>query len=243
MQQAFLRIFKIFFICAFLLMFFSCGKHDHFSTSENGIQDVTKIQNEDVLSQFVIDEDVDAIKAFIANGGKPEVMLKNKRTVMTEACFWEKYKIIDVLKKANADITFKDDLGKSPEDYALENKKLKNILFPEALSEERKKIYSIIKLFNVNGTKKLLQENPDLNFLLDSTELNIDLGEYDGESILTFIVLNKQENLLRLILQPKYLVDLNLPNRRNQTPLEIARRLNYTNIEKMLLKLGARDVR
>lgn len=223
----------------FSTILISCGKHEQSSFGRQGFSNVIQVEGAEALSQKIMDEDVPGILAYLDEGGSIEAEFETGRTLMTEACFWAKFKVIELLLKREANIHHKDKNGKSAVDYGEENIKIKRLIFPDLTLTLKKTLFLQVKNNALNDLKKTLEEAPPLNFYLLSTDWAEDLGELDGETLLTFALKNKLENVIRLLAQPKYELDVNLKNKKSESPLYIAKKLNLKNTEKILLKLGA----
>ncbi len=222
-----------------LVLVVSCGKHEQASSGNRGIQDTYQVTNPDVLSQNIMDEDLMNIEKFLKSGGGAEFEFSNGRTLLTEACFWSKFKVLELLVKYKADINFKDRHGQNAVEYGENDIKIKRILFPELLIELKRSLFQQVKNSAMMELKKTLAENPPLNFYILASELGSEAKAFEGETLLTFCIKNKLENVLRLLAQPKLEMDVNLRNANGEFPLQIAKELNFKNIEKILLKLGA----
>lgn len=223
----------------------SCGKHQQTSSGKSGVSVVTKVENAEVLSQSIIEEDLKAIEIFLATKGTVDYEFNSTgRTLITEACFWEKIKVIDFLVKKGAAINLKDKNGFSAEDYGVKNLKIKRAIFPELTISLKQSLVEFSTKNDLVSLKKLLEENPPVNFYLDSVILKTDdtsQNQYIGETFLTYLLKLKLENVLRLVAQPKFEIDPNLKNSSGEHPLTIAKMLNLKNSEKILVKLGARN--
>lgn len=226
-------------IFSLLILASSCGKHDQKSFGKEGVSNVIQVENAEILSQKIMDEDLVYIEKYLSAGGTIEKSFKSGRTLLTEACFWSKFKVIEFLIKKNADIHFLDQSGKNAILYADENIKIKRIIYPELTIALKKSLYFQVKRNSLNELKKILEENPPLNFYFNSLEWSEDLGEVEGETLLTFAIKQKMEGVIRLIAQPKYELDVNLKNKRGESPLFLTRNMSLKNSEKILLKLGA----
>jgi len=223
-----------------LFLFISCGQHSQWSSGTQGVSNTNEVKAEP-LSAFVLEENIEALTSYVSRGGDLEVELETGRTLLTEACEWQKLKVIEFLLSKKVLVDKKDRNGKSAVDYAEENLNIKRVLFPELVLEQKKNLFQALVENNLNLLKKILEEQPPLNFTLKVNEIGESLGNFDGETILSYIVKNNLFNILRLIAAPKYQLDVNLPNERGELPLKISRELKYSNIEKLLLKLGAKD--
>lgn len=224
-----------------LLLLTACGKHEQSSSGKEGVAETIRVENSDELSQDIMEENLTKLETYAKKGGDLNKELKNGRTLLTEACFWLKFKVIELLIHYKADIHLKDRAGKSAVDYGEEEIKIKRTIFPELVKELKLALMRQAKANNMTELKKILEENPPVNFYFQAADLGTEVAAFEGETFLTFCVKNKLEGTLRLLAQPKYALDVNLPNQQGETALKIARELKYTNIEKLLVKLGAQE--
>ncbi len=222
-----------------LLLLVSCGKHEQNSFGRQGVQDISQITNPDALSQDVMDEELGSLEKFLKAGGSPEFELSNGRTLLTEACFWSKFKVLELLIKYEANIQHKDRSGKSAADYGEEDIKIKRSLYPELIIELKKALFTQARDNDLTALKKTLAENPPVNFFILESELGPEVSSLEGETFLTFCIKENLQNVLRFLVQPKLELDVNMKNKQGETPLKIAQNLNNKNIEKLLIKLGA----
>ncbi|MCM2349790.1 MAG: hypothetical protein NDI69_07200 [Bacteriovoracaceae bacterium] len=222
-----------------LTLLMACGQHDQVSFGSQGVKDTYQVTNPDELSQNIMDEDLVSIEKFLKAGGTPEFEFSSGRTLLTEACFWSKISVIEYLIKHKADVHFKDRNGQSGEDYGEADIKIKRAIFPELVIELKRNLFFQAKNNFILDLKKTLEEKPPVNFYILASELGVDTETFEGETFLTFCVKQKLENVLRLLAQPKYGLDVNLKNKLGESPLQIAKELKLKNIEKLLMKLGA----
>ena len=231
---------RLILVVIFSLTFTSCGKHQQSSSGSEGVQNINQVQSSEVLAQKIINEDLKAIDNFLKDGGSVDYEFQTTgRTLLTEACFWSKIKVIEMLVTRGSNILLKDKNGKSPQDYGEGNIKIKRAIFPELLTALKVNLFTHVKNNNLIELKKVLEENPPLNFSLSVEDFGTLADGFEGETLLTFIIISKLENVLRLLAQPKYELDINLKNKKNESPLFLARKYNLKNVEKTLLKLGA----
>ena len=218
----------------------SCGKHSQVSKGLTGESRTQEVASESLLS-IVLEENILELEKYAMKNGDLEVELSTGRTLLTEACQWGKLKVIGFLVSKKVDLERRDRLGRSAVQYGEENINIKRALFPELLIELKKSLFKAISLNQQSELKKILEENPPVNFILISSELGEESKSYEGESLLTFIVKRKLESILRFLAQPKYGLDPNMKNAKGESPLRLARELQYTNIQKLLIKLGASE--
>jgi ankyrin repeat protein len=193
------------------------------------------------LLQIVLEENLIELKKYAENNGDLEIELSTGRTLLTEACHWEKFKVIGFLIEKKVDPSKRDRFGKSAVQYADENIAIKRVLFPELVIELKRSLFNAVFLNQQTELKKILEQNPPVNFLLNTKELGEEALPFEGETLLTFLIKRKLENILRFLAQPKYGLDPNMKNTKGESPLRLARELQYTNIQKLLIKLGATE--
>lgn len=223
-----------------ILILSACGKHDQVSDGRQGIANTLQVTT-DALSQNVLDENLTALESYSKKGGDLNIELPNGRTLLTEACQWSKFKVIDFLVARKVDMEKKDRSGRSALDYGNEDIAINRALFPELILGLKLSLFKAAKANQMIELKKILEESPPVNFFLVHAELGEEISGFEGETLLTFCIKKKLENVLRLIAQPKTGLDVNLANARGESPLKISRELKYKNIEKLLLKLGATE--
>jgi len=221
-----------------LLFFASCGQHTQNGSGTQGVSNYQVIRTDTLLTD-ILNEDLSSLKDYISKGGDINFELENGRTILTEACQWRKFKVIAFLIENKVDIDKKDRTGKNALEYGEEDIKIKYVLFPQLVIDLQRNLFLAAKANDFTGVKKILEEMPPINFLILAKFFGDDAADFEGETFLTFSVKSKLENVLRLLAQPKYELDVNVKNSSGQTPLQIAKDLNFKNIEKLLLKLGA----
>lgn len=222
------------------LILLACGKHTQDSSSSNGVSNVTQIKAE-VLSEYIMNEDIKSFTNYFENGGDLNAELTNGRTLLTESCFWGKLKVIEFLISKNANLERPDRQGKKASDYAEDNINIKRLLNPSLVITQKVTLIELVKSNKLNELKKALEEIPPVNFHLNTGELKIETGEYEGETLLTLCLKLKFENAIRLLANPKLELNPNMLNKNGESPLFLARKLNLKNTEKILLKIGAKN--
>ncbi|MGE3609555.1 MAG: hypothetical protein AB7I27_08210 [Bacteriovoracaceae bacterium] len=224
----------------FSLLLVSCGKHIQDGFGGQGTRDVQQVTTESLLND-ILTENIEGLNKYHSLGGDLEVELSSGRTLLTEACTWSKYKVIEFLVSRKVSFEKKDRFGKSAIDYSEENIKIKRSLFPELVIELKKNLIDVIRLNRMSEIKAVLEAMPPVNFYLESAFLGTLSKDDEGETLLTFCVKIKSENALRLLVQPKFELDVNLKNKNGISALQMSRKLGFKNIEKLLLKVGAID--
>ncbi len=233
-------MYSILLLTFSFLILASCGKHTQVSNGLEGVSRSQEVMTESLL-QIVLEENLIELKKYADNNGDLEIELSTGRTLLTEACHWEKFKVIGFLIEKKVDPSKRDRLGKSAVQYADENIAIKRVLFPELVIELKRSLFNAVFLNQQTELKKILEQNPPVNFLLNTKELGKEALPFEGETLLTFLIKRKLENILRFLAQPKYGLDPNMKNTKGESPLRLARELQYTNIQKLLIKLGATE--
>ena len=226
-------IFSLFFLSA-------CGRHTQTASSQQGVSQNQSVRGE-TLSQDILNENISNLTLYVKEGGDLNAELLSGRTLLTEACHWTKFKVIEFLISHEASVQQLDRHGKSALQYAEENVRIKRSLFPELNTQLKRNLFLAAKSNQLQEIKKALEENPPVNFYLKADELGELIAGHEGETFLTFCIKSKLENVLRFLVQPKYELDVNMPNLLGVYPLTMSRELNLKNIEKLLLKLGAHE--
>ena len=233
-------MYSILLLTFSFLILVSCGKHTQVSNGLEGVSRSQEVMTESLL-QIVLEENLIELKKYAENNGDLEIELSTGRTLLTEACHWEKFKVIGFLIEKKVDPSKRDRFGKSAVQYADENIAIKRVLFPELVIELKRSLFNAVFLNQQTELKKILEQNPPVNFLLNTKELGEEALPFEGETLLTFLIKRKLENILRFLAQPKYGLDPNMKNTKGESPLRLARELQYTNIQKLLIKLGATE--
>lgn len=222
------------------LFIISCGKHTQSSQSSNGITNITEIKAE-ILSEYILNEDLESLNKYLLNNGDVDAELQSGRTLLTEACYWNKLKVIEFLVVNKAQLDKADRVGKTALQYAEENIKIKRILNPGLVIAQKVTLIELIKNNKLNELKKALEEIPQVNFFVASNELKIETGENEGETLLTLCLKLKFENAVRLLANPKLELDPNMQNKMGESPLSLSKKLTLKNSEKILIKIGAKN--
>lgn len=231
---------RLVLVLTFSLILISCGKHTTESTNKNGVTNINEIKGEKI-SEFILNEDIASLSLYLSQDGDINFELKNGRTLLTEACYWGKLKVIEFLVAKNVDVERLDKNGNKADDFAVDNIKIRRILYPQLVIEQKIKLVNLVIAGLVNEFKKAIEDLPDVNFYLLKDELSIETGTNEGETLLTLSIKAKQENIVRLLASPKLELNVNQLNKFGESPLYLSRQLKLKNAEKILLKLGAKE--
>lgn len=220
----------------FIFILSACGNHQAKSQFYEKSGDNQKpIESNDpfvLLQQAIFDEDLEALfKIIESEKMSVDITLKTDRTLLAEATFLKKTKIIRALVQngANTEIStienqsLQDWIKKQP-DYL----KLNRALFKTALEDQQEFIVILVQN-NFRPLKALLDEGINLNFLTP-----------EGSTPLILAIENQWMNSIRVLFSDSTL-DVNLANLSGETPLTVARRKNLKNIETELLKRFAKE--
>lgn len=218
-----------------LALLSACGKHTQSGSGTQGVTNTIQVQAE-TLATMIMEEDLKGLQHFVAAGGDVNAELASGRTLLTEACEWKKYKVISFLVKNKVDLTRKDRIGKTAEDYAAEDANIGNAMYPERLIELQQKLILAAKSDPKGEFKAMLAQGPNVDFFITT-----EVADAEGESFLTYMVKQNLFLAMRFLVAAKLKIDVNLPNAKGQKPLKIARELKLTNFEKLLLTLGATE--
>jgi|GEM_PF-4689049 len=218
------------------LILSACGNHQSKSQFYEKSGDNQKpIESSDplvLLQQSIFDENLEVLfKILKTEQLSIDLTLNTKRTLLAEATFLKKTKIIRalVLNDANIQIstiegeTLQSWIEKQPDQL-----KLSRALF-KTIEQDQQELIQILVQNNFRLLKVLLDEGVNLNFLTP-----------EGSTPLILAIENQWMNSIRVLFSDSTL-DVNLANHRGETPLKIARRNNLKNIETELLKRFAKE--
>jgi ankyrin repeat protein len=237
-----MRIFRL----VLFVTLVSCGAHKQFNESQSGISDRKEVRKDNSLEGQIVDaiknEDLTRIEKLILAGQSVNAEInKSGRTLLTEACITEKWKSVKKLIELNADINLKDKQNISVHDCAKKSPVLRRILDPKLEFVLQNDILeAITKKNTVKLNKYLREEIPNLNFVLDFIIHSHQIEEIDqGQTLLTWLIMKRNKFIISTISQSQYLLDLNQKNAHGESPRGLAKRLNFTEIETLLINRGA----
>jgi len=225
-----LKLFSFWILC-------SCGQHvsrSHFldpsaQPTPNDTPSPPQISDPIEQMAFAIrDEKIDEVRLLLENGMSPDTKLPNGRPLLHEAIVWQRKEILKLLVERNADRNALDQNGQTAFDVAEDFPELLNILRPEIIIELKQKVFAAVTNNKHADHKVLLSEGADPNWDFEN-----------GHSVLTMAIELKFENIVRVLLNPELLTDVNKANQNGEKPLALAKRLNLLRIEKILLQRGA----
>ncbi len=218
------------------LLLSACGNHESKSQFYEKSGDNQKpIESNDplvLLQQAIFDENLEVLFK-ILNTEKLSVdsTLNTKRTLLAEATFLKKTKMIRALIEEGASVQLSSIEGESLQSWIEKQPdrlKLSRALF-KTIEQDQQDLIQIIVQNNFRLLKSLLDEGINLNFLTP-----------EGQTPLILAIENQWMNSLRVLFSNPEL-DVNLANQLGETPLKIARRKNLKNIETELLKRFAKE--
>ncbi len=224
------------YLLPLLLVLSACGNHQSKSQFYEKSGDNQKpIESSDplvLLQQAIFDDNLERLFK-ILNSEKLSVdsTLNTNRTLLAEATFLKKTKIIRVLVLEGANIEISSIEGESLQSWIEKQSdqlKLSRALF-KTTKQDQQELIQILIQNNFRLLKALLDEGISLNFLTP-----------EGHTPLILAIENRWMNSLRVLFSDPTL-DVNLANTLGETPLTIARRNNLKNIEIELLKRFAKE--
>lgn len=218
------------------LLLSACGNHESKSQFYEKSGDNQKpIESNDplvLLQQAIFDENLEVLfKILNTEKLSADSTLNTKRTLLAEATFLKKTKMIRALIEEGASVQLSSIEGESLQSWIEKQPdrlKLSRALF-KTIEQDQQDLIQIIVQNNFRLLKSLLDEGINLNFLTP-----------EGQTPLILAIENQWMNSLRVLFSNPEL-DVNLANQLGETPLKIARRKNLKNIETELLKRFAKE--
>lgn len=209
-----------------------CGLHHTESFGETSTGGVTRVEKStdpiELAAAAIRSGDLKELSKLFGEGLSVDTYLSNKRTLLIEAIAWEKIEVIQFLLSRNAQIDLTDAEGKSALEHAAGKPAILRLLNPQEAAEKLK-LFEAIENNKFNEVKALLNQGVNPNQHFD-----------DGESPLTLAVRKGFENVVRVLLQ-QLLTDVNFRNAANESPLSIAKQLQFKRIQDLLIRRGAKE--
>ena len=224
------------FLLPLIFILSACGNHQSKSQFYEKSGDNQKpIESNDplvLLQQAIFDENLDRLLE-ILNKEKlsMDLTLNSDRTLLAEATFLRKSKIVRALVIRGANIQLSTIDGESLQSWIEKQPdrlKLSRALF-KTVEQDQQELIQILVQNNFRRLKSLIEEDVSSNFLTP-----------EGSTPLILSIENQWMNSLRVLFSDPTL-DVNLANQFGDTPLKIARQNNLKNIEIELLKRFAKE--
>lgn len=211
-----------------------CARHEssHYgytSGAKGNSQDKAQESPVQVMKNSIWSGDLKKIGNLIETGFDLESLLETGRTCLSESVVAGELAVVEYLLDRGAKKETKDRFGKQAWDYASDRPLIRRLLKPSEKDRSPELFASIVEMDH-QKLKDLLSEGLDPNVFNDR-----------GETLLTESLIRKCENCVRVLLQSKIQTDVNLKNKRQVSPLRMARELRLSRVEKMLLSKGAKE--
>lgn len=214
----------------------ACGQHSSESRYFQKVGEETIIDESqeplDQMQRAIFDGDIGKVNKLLENGIKVDAQLPSGRTILAEATYYVKVKIIRLMIQLGADISQSkiegEELIKWCEQHPDRNKLLRALL-KNPLEDKTEMMLAVLE-GKFQSVKILLQEGVSANFIDSDT----------GESPLTIAIKKKLINTLRALFTDSQL-DVNLKNTQGESPLQISKKLNLRAIESELIKRNASE--
>lgn len=164
----------------------------------------------------------------IKSGLSLNFILDSGRTLLNESVQWNQESIFKNLIQLGADPSIEDQTGNTTLEMCSEKINFLVILEPNRLPGYQKQLRQFLENEDFDEVKNMLELKMNPNFLFE-----------DGESPLTFSIVNNLENAVRVIISTQFKTDINLKNAAGKSPLTLAKDLKLNRIERMLSGRGA----
>jgi ankyrin repeat protein len=223
-------------VILFLSVTLGCGQHssqsDFFQKSGE-----EKIINEsadplDQMQRAIFDGNLVTIQTLLQrNLVRVDETLPSGRSLLAEATFRIKTRVIRLLKSRGAEIEKSEIEGKTLTDWSesqSEKRKLLRALL-KSQKEDESEVMTAVRSGLFTEVRTLIEEDVSLNF-----------REEKGETPLTEAIRNRQMNVLRALFGDPGL-DVNLRNYFQQSPLQLAREMKLKAVENELIKRKAHE--
>ncbi|KAA0966347.1 hypothetical protein FQ087_08960 [Sporosarcina sp. ANT_H38] len=195
--------------------------------------------NKELLNAIEL-KDTKTVSKLINEGANLDVQDENGRTATMLATYNNDVATAKVLIKAGADVNIQDDKQNNPFLYAgaegyLDILKLTIDAGADPTITNRYGGTAIIPA-SEHGYLDVIKE------LLTSTEIDVNhVNNLGWTALIEAIILNNgnkvQQETVQLLID--YGADVNIPDENNDTPLQLARKKGFTEIEQILLNAGA----
>ncbi|MGC5325199.1 ankyrin repeat domain-containing protein [Brevibacillus sp. SYSU BS000544] len=184
--------------------------------------------------------DLEALKQCIEQGVDINARNKQKRTAILIAAMNEQYEAVEYLISAGADIDLQDQTCFNPFLWGCINGKLElvKIMIKANANVELLSRFGGVGLTPASekGHVEVVRE------LLTTTDINVNHTNFVGWTpLIEAIILNdggeRQQTIIKLLIE--HGANVHMTDEYGVTPLELARRKGYTEIEQILLQAGA----
>lgn len=184
--------------------------------------------------------DVETLKQCVEQGADINVRGKAKRTAILIAAMNDQLEAVAYLISAGADIDLQDETCFNPFLYGCINGKLELV---KMMIRANPNLELLTRFGGVGLTPACEKGHVDVvRELLTTTDINVNHTNYLGWTpLIEAITLNdggsKQQEIIKMLIE--HGANIQMTDEYGVTPLELARRKGYTEIEQILLQAGA----
>ncbi|WP_289141054.1 ankyrin repeat domain-containing protein [uncultured Brevibacillus sp.] len=185
--------------------------------------------------------DIDALKQHLEQGIDINVRNRQKRTAILIAAMNDQYKAVQFLVDAGANVDLQDETCFNPFLYGCINNKLELV---KMMIKAGTDIDLLTRFGGVGITPASEKGHVEIvHELLTTTEINVNHTNICGWTpLIEAIILNdggeRQQTIIKLLIE--HGANVHMVDKYGVTPLELARRKGYTEIEQILLEAGAK---
>lgn len=185
--------------------------------------------------------DIDALKNCLEQGVDINARNRQKRTAILIAAMNEHYHAVEFLVGAGADVDLQDETCFNPFLYACIHGKLELV---RMMVKANTNLELLTRFGGVGITPACEKGHVEIvRELLTTTDINVNHTNFVGWTpLIEAIILGdggeRQQTIIKLLIE--HGVNVNMVDKYGVTPLELARRKGYKEIEQILLEAGAK---
>lgn len=199
-----------------LLLVFNCGCGEHVSISRPNESKKTETKPElsetDKVFLLVVSGDVNELRAWLDQGNQVNLSKADGKTLLMEAASWAHEEVVRLLIEYKADISLRDQSGKTALDYADGNQKIIDIINGDEVpvDELSEKMLEAALAGDYREVQKLLDDGAQVNY-----------ADADGNTALMISCVTGSEGVFRVVLvHPD--TEINARNKDGKTALTLA---------------------
>ena len=184
---------------------------------------------------------IEALKQYLEQGVDINAQNRQKRTAILTAAMHDHLDAVSFLIEAGADIDLQDETCFNPFLYACIHNKLELV---QMMVKAGTNLELLTRFGGVGLTPACEKGHVDIvRELLTTTDINVNHTNFVGWTpLIEAIILGdggeKQQTIIKLLIE--HGVNVQMVDKYGVTPLELARRKGYTEIEQILLAAGAK---
>jgi len=184
---------------------------------------------------------IDSLKQHLEQGIDINVRNRQKRTAILIAAMNDQYEAVQFLVDAGANVDLQDETCFNPFLYGCINNKLELV---KMMIKANTDIDLLTRFGGVGITPASEKGHVEIvRELLTTTEINVNHTNICGWTpLIEAIILNdggeRQQTIIKLLIE--HGANVHMVDKYGVTPLELARRKGYTEIEQILLEAGAK---